>query len=660
MREPKTQVIRPKSFRSVFFEKNKITLLFFVLVLIFYGNSLKNKYNLDDEAVTAQNPLIKKGIKAIPEIFSTPYINDGKNVFGYRPTIKASFAFEYSLFGENLFYSHLINVLLYGLACCILFRVLLLLFGEQSSLFALLTSILFLAHPLHTEVVCSLKNREVLFSFIGSLTALLFYLRYATSGKWIYILPGMLAILFAEYSKEDSRVFGLIIPFALFYFKKTDWKGTLLVLASLVLITLSGDAIHRLLVGDVHDTRVFQYYENPLLFGKDKSYFPAMAFYTAFFYLRLLLVPYPLISFYGYNAIPIVGFNDWRVIVSIVIIVALLLFCFIQFRRRSMLVFGILFYFLGISVFLNNIYPVAGIIGERHAFIASVGFCIVVMTGFYRLFNLNFSSTTYRSPLVFLKENKSAGNTLLVVLFIFWGITVNRNSDWKDIYTLTQTDIVKAPNSAYLNMMAGGAAMNKYRDQRTADSEKPQLLNQSITDYRAALIIYPHFPAALNNLGIIEASVLGNYTDATSYFIKAIACDSLNVEYYANAAASCSMQKKYDEALSLYTKALAIDPGYKKLYASLSDTYVAMGKLDEAIKLNRTIISSKMMANDYKTHMMLGDIYLLKGDTADAVDAYAGALLIDHTDINLCRKVIAYYEYKGSKGQALVFQNLIK
>ena len=43
--------------------------------------------------------------------------------------------------------------------------------------FPFLTVMLFLAHPLHTEVVASLKNREEILSFLGVLLALKYFLK---------------------------------------------------------------------------------------------------------------------------------------------------------------------------------------------------------------------------------------------------------------------------------------------------------------------------------------------------------------------------------------------------------------------------------------------------------------------------------------------------
>ena len=99
--------------RKLINENKKTLLLFFVFSFLFYGNSLKNKYALDDDYVTVTNfpikgqnyipnhPLVSKGIKAIPKIWKSRYASDEESSFDYRPLVIASFAIEYSVFGQS-------------------------------------------------------------------------------------------------------------------------------------------------------------------------------------------------------------------------------------------------------------------------------------------------------------------------------------------------------------------------------------------------------------------------------------------------------------------------------------------------------------------------------------------------------------------------------
>ncbi|MES2763000.1 MAG: hypothetical protein V4677_12380, partial [Bacteroidota bacterium] len=90
-----------------------------------YGNSLKNKYSLDDDYVTVTNfpvkgkefspnhKLVSKGFGGIVKIWKSRYAHDSEASFDYRPFVTTTFAIEYAIFGQNPFISHLVNLLLY-------------------------------------------------------------------------------------------------------------------------------------------------------------------------------------------------------------------------------------------------------------------------------------------------------------------------------------------------------------------------------------------------------------------------------------------------------------------------------------------------------------------------------------------------------------------
>ncbi|MCK6648939.1 MAG: hypothetical protein L6Q66_04740, partial [Bacteroidia bacterium] len=167
----------------------KSMLVFLLLTFIVFGKSIFNEYSMDDEFVVKDNELVHRGIKGIPQIFRSTYVIDKQNhSYEYRPLVKATFAIEYQFFGENPHVSHFINVLLYFLSVVLLFMVMLLLFNKYSYLFSFFVCLLFLIHPLHTEVVMSLKNRDVILSFIGCFSSLYFYVKYVDHERVIHFV----------------------------------------------------------------------------------------------------------------------------------------------------------------------------------------------------------------------------------------------------------------------------------------------------------------------------------------------------------------------------------------------------------------------------------------------------------------------------------------
>src|ERR1700744_842675 len=95
----------------------QILFVLFIFTLLLYSNSIKNNYALDDNYVTLPkgdvgNSRVAKGIKGIPQIFKTHYVESAEQSFEYRPLPLATFAIEYQFFGSNPHVSHFISILL--------------------------------------------------------------------------------------------------------------------------------------------------------------------------------------------------------------------------------------------------------------------------------------------------------------------------------------------------------------------------------------------------------------------------------------------------------------------------------------------------------------------------------------------------------------------
>jgi hypothetical protein len=177
-------------------------------------------YALDDELVTVSHPLTTKGIAAIPEILSQPYYSDDMGYkYGYRPVGLITFAISWELWGSNPMAEHLINVLLYALLCLILLRWLDLLLASYSPWLSLLTVLIFVVHPTHTEVVSSLKNREELLSLLGGVSAGFFMAR---NGRFplLDLFFGLLFFGVGMLSKNSVFLFPIIIPSLIFLLQR--------------------------------------------------------------------------------------------------------------------------------------------------------------------------------------------------------------------------------------------------------------------------------------------------------------------------------------------------------------------------------------------------------------------------------------------------------
>ena len=325
----------------------KVFLVLSILAFVLYGNTLNHDYALDDAIVITNNQFTQKGIDGIPDIFKydtfvgfwlTSYkdrtaeqIQEEKKLVAggrYRPLSLATFALEVEYFGKNIkdaqgnivyrgnpFISHLINIILYLSATLILFLVLKRLFPiDENKKWYLsmpfIVSLLFLAHPIHTEAVANIKGRDEIMTLIGSLSALLFMLKYLDSRKVSFLLLSCIALFLGLLSKENAITFLAVIPITVYYFTKhslkKNWKafGFLFTVAGIFLLVRGS-----ILGFGGHEEVAQEIMNNPFLHasGAEKM---ATIFFTLWIYIKLLIFPHPLTYDYYPHQIEIINWAN--------------------------------------------------------------------------------------------------------------------------------------------------------------------------------------------------------------------------------------------------------------------------------------------------------------------------------------------------------------
>lgn len=204
-------------------------IIVFSFALVIYFNATFNSYNLDDELVTRGQRLTSRGISAIPDIFTQPYYKDNAGYeYEYRPMVLVTFAIENSFFGETAAVSHVINVLLYAFMCMLLFYLLLHLFADYSILLPFIISLLFAAHPIHTEVVASIKNRDEILALLFGICSMWYAMHYAKHAKWGQLLLVPVFFVLGMLSKPTTFTFAILAPIAIVMFTATSLPRILL------------------------------------------------------------------------------------------------------------------------------------------------------------------------------------------------------------------------------------------------------------------------------------------------------------------------------------------------------------------------------------------------------------------------------------------------
>jgi protein O-mannosyl-transferase len=550
-------------------------MVYFVFILIsflYYGNSMNNGFAMDDELATStdrqQHPVVSKGWNGIPDAFVSHYAQDGSQKYAYRPITTVSFAVEYALFKESpnrARISHFVSVLLHGLCGVLLFILLQTLFFDKGKWFSFFVVLLFLVHPIHSEVVNNIKTRDELLAFLFGISSVISVLRYIDTRKayWLVAAPFFLAL--AMLSKESGNVFVAVIPLCLFFFRDFSFKKILIWTVGFGLIYLAIRKVSMNMVS-VDTIRIFHFFENPLYELGIVDRFP-MFFYSMFLYLLLLFFPYPLRFYYGYDQIPIVNFSDWQFVVAFLVVAGLLWVAFRGLKSRDVVSFGIVFFFVAIGGAANLLFPIPGIIGERLAFIASAGFAIALVGITFRL----LSWEVLRDELTSKMRLVLIGLAVVVLPTFFYSF--KRNQDWDSALTLYRADIghlsksMKAHSllaTEYASMafsLQRGGNMDDYPDvQSYGDS--------ALTHYYKALAIYPGYSNTYNNISVLHFNVKSDVKNSIDFLQRALELDSTYSEAWFNLANSHGkIYKNFNEMLPF----LGIDSSRLRLGSSIDN-----------------------------------------------------------------------------------------
>ncbi len=442
---------------------------------------------------------------------------------------------------------HLFNTLWYALLCLVIYRTLLLLLNPKkdsnntkADFIAFATTLIYTVHPLHTEAVANVKGLDEILTMLGSVATLYFVLLQFLKDKsepnfksQRYLIYAAVCYLLALFAKESAVTFIAIIPLAMWFFTEASTRNIFkltmpLLLPLFIFLSTRTAVLHQPnkqtiaeeLMNDPFLVLDAKAEYAPLVQGSDiktlvnpnENTFTKMPFsnqlatnfYTWGKYLQLLVLPYPLTVDYYPRHIAVKSFSDISVIVSVIIHLFLLGWSLYHIRKKRIMAFGILFYFITFSIVSNLFFPIGTNMAERFMFMPSLGFCLIVASLLYEL-GKKWSSSSNESGF------KLVAFGLGVYALVFSVMTINRNFDWKDNFTLFSKDIKVSKNSGKIHADLAGELINQANrikeekesaiegltaEQKKAglketDNERAELFNQAIPLLNKALEIHP-------------------------------------------------------------------------------------------------------------------------------------------------------------------------
>lgn len=599
------------------FKMQAILLVF--IGFVFYANSFSNEYALDDGIVIQNNDYVQEGFRGIPKILSTDAYESFYRHMGakqqlaggrYRPLSVVTFAIEQQFFGSNAEVKplddvatvrHFMNVVYYLLSIFFLFYLLRNYIFRENHLAAFVACLIFLIHPMHTEVVANAKSRDEILSFLFITLTFISVFRYRERKSVSQILIGLLFYFLALLSKEYAVTLLILIPMLLFVVLKETFLKSILTTLPFVFIALLYILIRYKVVGAGAKFENPDVLNNPYLYATDSEKL-ATKIEVLMRYIKLLFYPNPLSSDYSYNTIPFANFSSGIVWTSIVIHVSLIVSAIILFFKRNILSFAVTFYLLHLFLISNFVFNVGATMGERMVYHSSFGFAIMLAVFFAWLLQKISSEQT----------RKIVAVSFGCIVVIWCGAkTITRNAEWKNDQTLFIADAQTVPNSALVNGNAGKAYID-LSEKPENKSQETELIKKGIyhlsrsveihdkyvngylnlgvayfklkeyekakENWETAKKIYPNNPFIKRNMDLLGATYFNegmtvgskNIPEAIVWLEKAVSIDSTNVEYWYNLGGACFTNKDFGKARNAWSKTLKLKPDHAQAQQGMS------------------------------------------------------------------------------------------
>jgi protein O-mannosyl-transferase len=631
-----------------------------VVGFLLYVNTVKHDYVLDDLGNVTGNPFVAEGFRGIPKILSAGMWHfENLNLGYYRPLSLITFAVENQFFPQKPHVSHLGNVFLYALTGFFLCFLLMEVFRHFHPVFALITTLLFMAHPVHTEVVANIKSRDEILAFLNltiAILLLLFAYRKPKTRYWL-VLVGCVFFYLGLLSKETAMTGLVLLPLFLFFSCKATIKQALIRTIPFALMLLIFQFHKFEALGTISGQLPNDMVNYP--YREAGSRLPS-TFVIFLHCLRLVIFPHPLTYDYSYNQIPAAGLGSPLALCGFLIALGLSYFSIEGLLNGSTLAFGVSVFGVTLAPALGFVFLRGGILAERFLYAPCVGFGIAVVWLLVKLGRLDLHLSELKMV--------SAGRALRLVLpvgaiFVLYSIeTIARNPAWRDNMALFSSDVDASPNSCQVRRHYGSELVNMAMAE-SDPRKKDRLCEEGLKQLRIALKIYPHFGEPLFKMGVAYQTVKGDNDTAIFYYARAIQEIPGYAISYNNLGVLFEGLGKQELASYYYNKAVDLNPYFadgvrnrdnlKRAYGL--DVRILPGAMDVASLADGALQNEP----DHKFYYKLGTAYGAIGDYANATHSLERAVALNPAFVDALANLANCYGRSKEQNKAVGVLNKI-
>ncbi len=517
----------------------------------------------------------------------------------------------------------------------------------DSRFIALISSLLFVSHPVQTEAVTYIFQRLASLVTLFYLLSIVLYIKgrliteeaadkeqhpllspFAKGGieggsavsSFFYYLLSVVSGILAMKTKENAFTLPFVVMLYEFLFFFGPIRKRMLRLVPLLLtlfiipLTLIGiDKPAGEIIGQIQDPASLGYQEIT------KGDYLFTQFRVVLTYIRLLFLPVKQNIDYDYPVNH--SFFNLAVIASFLFLLVIFgMGVYLIYRSRiqseggeqpvprtyfGLIGSGIVWFFITISV-ESSIIPIPMLIDEYRVYLPSVGAFMAIATGIFMLVEeLRNKMPQIRSvamPLFFL------------IILVLSATTFARNIVWKKEITLWEDAAKKSPNKSRPHNNLGTFYKNLGR------------LDDSLREYQTALLLNPDYADARNNLGLVFFR-RGRIDQAIEQYLIALKLNPDYADAHYNLGLAFFNKGWIDKAIEQYQIALKLNPDHTDAHNNLGVAFLNKGWIDKAIEQYQ--IALKQNPDHTDAHNNLGAAFYDKGFVDKAIEQYQIALKLN-------------------------------
>lgn len=338
--------------------------LYIILVstaLVFF-NTLYNGFVWDDWILMVPNKVYRTF--DIGQMFLSK-----ANSLEYLPFRDLTLAIDYKIWGMNPFGYHLSNLIFYLLSLIALYKMierLVILTGEkQGNSIPFWTTLIFALHPLHVEVVNFIAARNNILAGLFLFLSFNLCLAGIQRKNDILILLSAVPFIISLFSKANAVFYPLFLAVVLFFTPNIgiSLRKRFLIFLLFSLMGLFAVWIH---ISNASSTSVIS--ENLPRYGvHNLTVIMSRALQIPFFYLKKLILPYPL----GIKYLEpfTTGGSLLFPVLSLVYMIIVFFMVWVWRKGNLLVLLSVAWYFFSLGPVLN-IFPTSPVVADRYAYFA--------------------------------------------------------------------------------------------------------------------------------------------------------------------------------------------------------------------------------------------------------------------------------------------------